>query len=85
MFKMPHFTYEEAVQAIRLRVEDAGYRLEELLPQDVLTAIYAMSPAPREVDVQAEVAYLRDEWRLLRGLWIDKRDRRIPPASIFNV
>lgn len=49
VLKMPHFSFEEAKEALRLRVEDAGYVLDEVFPENVLSAIHALSTGPREL------------------------------------
>jgi len=49
VLKMPHFTFEEAREAIRRRVERAGLSVEELFPEDDLKAIYALSTGPRDM------------------------------------
>ena len=51
VLRMPHFTYEEAREAVRRRLEFVGLRLEEVIPEEDLKQIYAMSMGPRDIFV----------------------------------
>lgn len=54
VLNMPHFTYEEAREAIRRRLEFVGLKLEEVIPEDDLRQIYAMSMGPRDIFILAK-------------------------------
>ncbi|MDK2464703.1 MAG: winged helix-turn-helix domain-containing protein [Candidatus Korarchaeota archaeon] len=47
--RMPHFTQEEAKEAVRRRVEAAGGRFEDFFAEEDFALIYAMSTGPREL------------------------------------
>ena len=53
VLSMPHFTYEEAREAVRRRLEFVGLRLGDVLPEEDLRQIYAMSMGPRDIFVLA--------------------------------
>ena len=50
VLRMPHFTYEEAREAVRRRLEFVGLKLD-LIPEEDLRQIYAMSMGPRDIFV----------------------------------